>query len=162
GVGGMVSVMHRRTVYDLRAIADGQVVRHRDGLAMRDAEAMEVPCPRCPRAHARSGAWLHEINGGHAAEVVALAVAGEITLVSSPAHLARLTALAHEAVDRPGVDELAGLLGHARALGVALGDVNDLHTELTGELAPVGPRGGLAGIHLGVGGNVEQRLLDEM
>src|SRR5690242_12526137 len=105
----MVGIVHGRAVHDLRAVANRQIVRYRDGLAMSDAEAVKVASPRRPCAYAGAGARLHEVDGRHATEVVPLAVAGEIPLVSAPAHLARLRPLAHEAVDRPGVDEFAGL-----------------------------------------------------
>src|SRR6185312_7538930 len=158
----MVSIVYGRPVDDLRAVADGQVVCDRDGFTMRDAVPVKVAGPRRPGPHARAGTGLHEVDGCHAAEVMPLAVAGKIPLVSSPAHLAGLRPLAHETVDGPGVDELAGLLGSARNLGIALGDVNDFDAELTRELAPLDPGGGLTGIHLGVGGNIEQRLLHEV
>src|SRR6185437_7352838 len=154
--------MHRRPINDLGTVANGQVVRDRDGLAMRDAIAMKVAGPWRPGPHARAGSRLHEVYGGHATEVVPFAGAGEVAFVRSPAHLAGLRALAHEPVDGPGVDELAGLLGHARDLGVALRDVNDLDAQLARELAPFAAGSGLAGVHLRVGGDIEQRLLDEM
>src|SRR5882757_10063065 len=117
---------------------------------------------RSPRAHTCSGARLHQVNRRHAAEVVPLAVAGEVTLMSAPTHLGRLRALAHEAVDRPGVDELANLLRNVGRLRVALGDVYDLDAEPVREVAPVAAGSWVTCIDLRVGGDVEKRLLDEM
>jgi hypothetical protein len=97
------------------ASRDGVVVGDRDRLAMRDQEAVEMAgLERRPGAHARRGARLRQVDRGAAAEVMALAVAREILLVRAPAQLGRLATLADEAVDRPGVDELVGLLGHRR------------------------------------------------
>ncbi len=129
---------------------------------MRDAEAMKMAGARCPGAHAGTGAGLHQVDRRQAAEVMALAVARKVALVRAPAHLTRLRALADEALDRPGVDEFARLLRLGRDLRVALGDVDDLHAEAAGQLAPFGARAGLAGLHLGVGGDVQQRLLHEV
>src|SRR5581483_4424208 len=98
--------------------------------AMGDTEAVEVAGLRRPGAHPGAGPRLHEIDGREAAEVMALAIAWKIPLVGTPAHLARLRAFADKAVDRPGVDELARLLGHVRDLAIALGDVDDLYPEL--------------------------------
>ena len=95
-----------------------------------------------------------------ATEVVALAIAREILLVRAPAELRRLRALADEAVHRPGVDELVGLLGHVGDLRVALRDVDDLDAQPARELAPVRARlSGLPASDAGVRRDVEQRLL---
>src|SRR5438067_13659632 len=101
---------------------------------------MEMAGARRPGAHARAGAGLRQVDRRQAAEVMALAVARKIALVRAPAHLTRLRALADEAVDRPGVDEFARLLRLGRDLRVALGDVDDLHAEAAGQLAPLGAR----------------------
>src|SRR5581483_11620023 len=103
---------------------------------------------RRPRAHARSGTWLHQVDRRHTAEVVSFAVTREIPLVRPPAHLARLRALADKAVDRPRVDELADALGHVGGLRIALGDVDDFHPEALRKLAPVRARAGITGVHL--------------
>ena len=93
---------------------------------------------------------------------MALAVAREVALVRAPAHFTRLAAFTNEAIDRPGVDELAKLLRSVRHLRVAFGDVHNLHAQAPRELAPLGARAGRAGVDLRVGGDVEQRLLEEM
>src|SRR5207253_9959111 len=97
------------------------------------AEAVKMPGARRPGAHAGTGAGLHEVDRGEAPGVVALAVAREVALVGPPAHLARLRALAHEAVDRPGIHEFARLLRAARDLGVALGDVHRSEERRVGD-----------------------------
>ena len=94
------------------------------------------PALRRPGAHARARARLHQVDRRQAAEIVALAVAREVALVRAPAQLGRLRALADEAVHRPGVDELARLLGLVGDLRVALGDVDDLDAELARERRP--------------------------
>ena len=114
GVAGVIGVVHGRAVLDLLALPDRQVVGDRDRLAVRDQEAVERPGERCPGAHAGRRARLHQVDRAAAAEVVPLAVARPVLLVRAPAELGRLRALADEAVDRPGVDELAELLRAAR------------------------------------------------
>src|SRR5256885_5433868 len=90
---------------------------------------------------------------------MALAVARKVALVRAPAHLARLRALADEAVDRPGVDEFARLLRLARDLRVALGDVDDSHAEAAGQPPPPRARAGVAGPPPCVRGGGQQRPL---
>ena len=82
--------------------------------------------------------------------------------MGAPAHLGRLAALRDEAVDRPGVDELADLLGLLGDLGVALGDVDHLDAEIARQLAPALAGGRLHRAQAGILGEVDQRLLDEM
>ena len=82
--------------------------------------------------------------------------------MGAPAHLGGLAALRDEAVDRPGVDELADLLGLPGDLGVALGDMDHAHAEVACQLAPALPSGGLHRAQAGVLGEVDQRLLHEM
>jgi hypothetical protein len=53
-----------------------------------------------------------------------------MALMRAPAELGRLHAFGDEAVDRPGVDELARLFRDARDLGIALGDMDDFDAEL--------------------------------
>ena len=65
------------------------------------------PSMRRPAAHARAGPGPLQVDRRVAAAVVPAAVAREVPLVRAPAELGRLAALADEAVDRPGVDELA-------------------------------------------------------
>src|SRR3546814_6536310 len=96
---------------------------------MGDQEAVERPFGRRPGAHPGRGARPFEIDRGAAAEVVPAPVRGQLLLVAAPAELSRLAALADEAVDRPGVDELADLLRTGGDLGVALGDVAYIRSE---------------------------------
>ena len=80
----------------------------------------------------------------------------------APAELGRLAAFADEAVDRPGVDELAEALRHLRDLRVALGDVDHLHLQLVRQRRPLLARARIAGVDAGVGREIQQRLLDEV
>ncbi len=154
--------MHRRPIHDLRTVFHRVVVGESDGLRVGDAKAVEVSRARRPGADPCAGSRLHQIDRRHAAEVMAFAIARKVSLVSAPAHLARLCALTDEAVDGPGVDELARLLRHAGRLGIALGDVHHLDAETAGQIAPVRARARLAGSDTRVGGDVEERLLYEM
>src|SRR6267142_274528 len=129
---------------------------------MSNAKPMEIARTRRPGTHPCGRTRLHEIDRRHATEVMPLAVAREILLVRAPAHLTRLAALADESIDRPGVDELAGLLGDGSHLVVAFGDVHHLDTELSGKLAPLRPRLRVPRVHTGIGRNVEYRLLGEV
>ncbi len=83
-------------------------------------------------------------------------------LMRAPTKLRRLRALADKAVDRPGVDELAGFLRNHRDLGVALGDMDRLDAEPAGERGPFAARRRDAPVEPGVGAKVNERLLDEM
>src|SRR5262249_32730742 len=80
-------------------------------------------------------------------------------LVRAPAQLGGLHALGEEALDRPGVDEFALRLGVARALGVALGDVDALDAGALHQPAPLVPRLWLLEVELELAGDVDQRLL---
>jgi hypothetical protein len=80
--------------------------------------------------------------------------------VRAPAELRGLHALGHEALDRPGVDELAAGLGRTGALGVALGDVDALDAKVPREPRPLIARLRLGEVALEVLGDVHERLLD--
>src|SRR5262249_28550256 len=112
--------------------------------------------------HTRTGARLHEINGSHTTEVMALTIARKVLLVRAPPHLARLRPLTDEAVDRPGIHELARPLGDPGQLTVTLRNVHDLDTQLPRQLAPVGPGLRVARIETGILRNVEKRGFDEV
>ena len=92
---------------------------------------------------------------------MAMAVRRQRLLVGAEAELGRLQALRDEALDRPGVDELAARLRRLGALGVALGDVDALDADALHQRRPVLAGLRLAGRDAGVAGDVEQRLLDE-
>ena len=81
--------------------------------------------------------------------------------MASPPEFGGLRAFAGEAFHGPGVHELAHALGHVRRLRVALGDMDDLHTEIHRELRPCLP--GLRRRHhvSGIARHVEERLLHE-
>ena len=129
---------------------------------MRDQKAVIGAFERRPAAHPRAGPGLQQVDRRPAAEIVPPAVRREMPLVRAPAQLGRLRAFADEAVDRPGVDELAGLLRDRRDLRVALGDMDRLDAEPLGEARPAGAVGRRLDRRVGVAGEVEQRLLDEM
>ena len=162
GVAGMVGVVHGRPVDHGVAVAQRQVVRHRDRLVVRDQEAVERTVVGRPGAHARAGAGLVQVDRRAAAVGVAHAALGEVTLVRAPAELGRLAALGDEAVDRPGVDELARTLGLARHLGVALGDVDRLHAQVAEQPRPACAVGRLRMRQAGVAGDDQRRLLDQL
>ena len=124
--------------------------------------AVEVACLRRPGPHARRAAGLRQVDRALAAEVVLAAVAREVPLVRSPAELGRLASLAHEAVDRPGVHELARHLRAVRHLRVALRDVDDLDPERLRERCPLLALLRVARFVAGVLGDVQQRLLHEV
>src|SRR5262249_50040338 len=80
-------------------------------------------------------------------------------LMGAPPEFGRLQALRHEAFDRPGVDEDAAGLRIARALRIALGDVDALDAGALHQARPVFARLRLAG-DAEVARHVDERLLD--
>ena len=132
----MISVVDRRPVDGAIALAHREVVRNRDRFPVGDEEAMKRPLQRRPAPHPRGGPRPVEENRRAAAEIVAPAVSREMPFMRAPAELGRLAALAHEAFDRPGVDELSDLFGLIGHLRVALGDVDDLDRELLRQARP--------------------------
>ena len=121
-----------------------------------------MPSARRPGAHPRRSTRLREEDGGSVAEIVAVAISREMSLVGAPTEFGGLAALADEAVHRPGVHELARTLTHRRDLRVALGDVDDLDAERVREPCPILARVRITGSDAGVGGDVEQRLLHKV
>ncbi len=142
-VARVIGVVAGRPVDRLAALAQREVVGDRDRLVVGDQEAVLGLRGRRPGAHPRAGARPRQVDRGVAAEVVPVAVRRQRLLVRAPAELGGLQALRDEALDRPGVDELAARLGVARALGVALGDVDALDAERAASAAP-SPRGSSA------------------
>src|SRR6185295_479832 len=118
-------------------------------------------CRRRPGAHLGAGTRLRQIDRGAGAEVVAIAVRRQALLVGAVAQLSGLQALRDEALDRPGVDELASRLRRLGALGVALGDVDALDADAPHQRRPILAALRLGNRNAGVAGDVEQRLLDE-
>ena len=86
----------------------------------------------------------------------------EMLLVRPPAELGRLRPFTHEAVHRPGVDELVEFLRVLAHLGIALGDVDDLDAQRLRELRPLLAAGGNLGFEAHVLGDIEERLFDQM
>ncbi len=82
--------------------------------------------------------------------------------MAAPAEFGRLIAFAHEAIDRPGVDEFARLLGHRGDLGVALGDMDRLDAQILSQRRPALAVRRDRGLAAGIGGDLEQSFLDEM
>jgi hypothetical protein len=70
--------------------------------------------------------------------------------------------LTEEVLDRPGVNELAPVLGDADALGVARGDVDALDAEIARKPRPSMVVGGLAHHAAEIGSRIERRPFDEM
>ena len=123
---------------------------------------MQRSCERCPRAHARAGTRTVEVDGRLAAFALTTSISRKMALVAAPSEFRRLAALAHEALDRPGVDEFPRLLARMRHLRVAFRDMNHFDTEFLGKRGP-----GSAGIrHFSAAtkafADIEQRMLHEM
>ena len=112
-VAGVVGVVHGRPVGDAPSSPHRVVVGDRDRLVVGDQEAVEGAFQRRPGAHAGGGARPQQVDRRVAADLVPAAVRRQRLLVRAPAQLGRLAAFADEAVDRPGVDELARLLGRS-------------------------------------------------
>ncbi len=93
---------------------------------------------------------------------MSFAVAWEVALVGPPAHLTGLTALAHEAIDRPRIDELADFLRLVRTLRVAFGDMDDLHAHTSSQIPPISSGRRISGVDADVRRDVQERLLDEV
>ena len=119
------------------------------------------PRRRAPGAHARVGARLQHIDRGLRAVLVGAGVLRHPFFVGAPAELGRLHALGDEALDRPGIDELAHGLGGLGALGVALGDMNALDACIHHQPGPFLLRFGLFEGQAEIGGQVQQGLLHE-
>ncbi len=126
---------------------------------MGDQEAVLRLRGRRPRSHPRAGPGPLEVDGGIAAEVVPGRAGRQRLFVRAPAELGRLHAFREEAFHRPGVDELAARLGVARALGVALGDVDALDPDALHQAAPVRARPRLGEVELELARDVDERLL---
>jgi hypothetical protein len=116
---------------------------------------------RRPGSHPGRGAGLRQVDGGIAAEIMPAPVGRHCFLVRAPTELRRLQALGAKALDRPGVDEHIARLRRTRALGVALGDMDALDPGALHQPRPVGAGLGLVESQADLGGDVEQRLLDE-
>src|SRR5262245_26919560 len=92
--------------------------------------------------------------------------------MGTPAHLCRGRALFAETLDAPGVDELVHLFGLIRDLRVALAAMNDLDTELMGQVVKFLRRGVVRDflrlsaaellVRQGLLSDVQQCLLGEM
>src|SRR5271165_2796841 len=75
---------------------------------------------------------------------------GQLFFMSAPAHLGRGRPLLPEALNAPGIDELVHLFGLVCDLRVALAAMNDLDTELVGQVVKV-PRLGVVSDLLALG-----------
>ena len=129
-VAGVVGVMAGRAIDRLAlGVAHGVVIRDRDRLVVGDEEAELRLRGRRPRAHARVGAGLVEVDRRAAALFMEARVGGRPFLMRAPAEFRRLHALGQKALDRPGVDEDIARLRMFGALRVALGDMHALDAE---------------------------------
>ncbi len=79
----------------------------------------------------------------------------------APAEFCRLHAFGQKAFDRPGVDEHIARLRALGALGVALGDMHALDAEALRAPGPFVARLWLGALLAEVGGEIDERLLDE-
>ena len=160
-IGRVIGVVAGRAIDDRLAIAHGVIVRNGDGLVMSDEEAILRAGRRAPRAHARVGAGLVQIDRCAAASLVGSGVGGHPLFMGAPAQFRRLHALGQEALDRPGVDEDVARLGGLGHLRVALGDMHALDAQTMGQAGPAFAGGGLGRVVAEVAGDVDQRLLHE-
>ena len=158
----MIGIVGRRTVNDLAVLTHRVIVGKRDCLGMRDQKAVEMARRRRPGAHPRTRSGPVEIDGAARARLVSAAIRRKMPLVRAPAEFGGLGPLAHEAVDRPGVDEFVGRLRHVRDLGVAFRDVHHLHAQPLSQRSPIAAAGRHRALHAGIGRNIEQRLLHQM
>ena len=160
-VAGVVGVVAGRPVVRRRRIAHRVVVGDRDRLVMGDEKAVLRPRRRAPAVHLGDRARPGDPDRGAAARVEAVAVLRLPGLVGAPAEFGRLEALGDETLDRPGVDEGAEPLVARALLGVALGDMDAPDAERLHQPRPavavLRHRSALPGI----GGQPQQRLLDE-
>src|SRR5450759_649818 len=106
-----------------------------------------MPGLGCPGSHTRTRARTIQVDRTAGSVFVSAAIRREMPLVRAPAEFGRLRALAHEALHRPGVDELVRLLGHVCDLSIALGDMNDLDTQGVGKLGPLLSAGGISRLY---------------
>lgn len=159
----MVGIVAGWSVGDGRAVTDGEVVGDRDGFVVGDEEAEVRLRRRAPGANAGVRSGLQQIGSDLGADRHQSGVLGQPLFVRAPAELCWLQPFGNEALDRPGVEEDVHRLGAPAALGVPLGDVYALDTQLAHELCPplavVRPRlnEGMARIV----GDVAERLLEE-
>src|SRR5262249_58197919 len=99
------------------------------------------------------------VDRGIAAESVSKCACRHCFFVRAPAELGGLEAFGEKALDRPGIHEFSPRLGIARALRVALRDVDALDTGALHQPRPVLARRRLDEVELELAANVDQRLL---
>ena len=155
-------------------VPDGEVVADGERLAVADDHALDLPAERHPGpdvgVHARTG----EADLVAGPVRVGVGAWWQPAFVGAPAELGGGGPLLEEPGDRPGVDELADLLGAVADLGVPLGDVDHLGAGLHGQAGEVrlgqsgrqpGPAGGVqrgrqpVGLRQHRGGDVGERDL---
>src|SRR5882757_238299 len=129
---------------------------------MGNQQTMVGAVERCPAAYPRHCARLAQVDGRPRTGLVPPSVGWKCQLVGTPAEFRGLASLRDEAVDRPGVDKLVRLFVLPRVLRVALGNVNDLDAEATGQMGPFLAIPWLGRGNAGVLGKVEQRLFEKM
>ena len=162
-VAGMIGVVAGRPVDDLAVLAQGEIVGDRDRLVVGDEKAVLRPGGRRPRAHPRAGAGLQQIDRRLAAERVGAAAGRHpgFSWVPQPSSAGCMPSDTKPSTDQV-LTNISARLGVARALGVALGDVDALDADAPHQAAPT-PRGSSARppVTPRSRGDVEQRLLDE-
>ena len=139
------------------------VIGDRNRLVMRDQEPVQRSRQRRPGPHPGRGARPHQVDRRIAAEIVPPRVRRQRLLMRAPAEFGRLAALTHEAVDRPGVDELARLLRRTTPVCVSRSAIWITFTpELRDSAAQPARVAGTVRIDACIARDIQQRLLDEM
>ena len=116
-------------------------------------------CCRRPRADARVGARLKQIDRRLRAFVMRSAVGWHPSFMGTPPKFGGLQSLGHEAFDGPGVDKHADRLWRKGALRVPLGNMHALHPDAMHQDRPLLSRFRLFKFHSDVACEGKQCLL---
>ena len=128
---------------------------------MRHQEAVVWPLQRGPAAHPGAEAGAVQVDRRIAAETVVTGATGPVLFMAAPSQFRWLQAFVDEGVGRPGIDELVPVLAPFADLRVALGHVDHLDIQASGQLGPLLATPGRRRTEPGVGGHVEQRLFQK-
>ncbi len=144
-VAGVIHEHDGRAVLEPGALTQRQVVRDRKHLVVRHQQALEPARGGEPAARVGRAAGPVQVDGT-AARPVPVRAGGLLRFGRADREFRGLHQLVHEAVDRPGVDELVRALRPVGRLRVALGDLDQADAKRLGERRPAG----LVGRSLGV------------
>src|SRR3989344_994428 len=158
----MIRVVYRWSINNFFSFLQRQIIRNRNGFVVRNDPCVLGLCGGRPTAHSGRETWLLKIDGALAAEIMFASVVRKFFFMGTPSHFRRLGAFSGKPVDRPGVDEFAYLLRYGRLLRIALGDMNDLDTEVMRKLCPRLLRRRNVYRETRIGGDIQERLLDEV